>query len=122
MQIKALVIETAYPGDVVISLALAHALKQCNSEAHITYLVRPDAVELTQCSPHVDEVISFDKRGLESGLAGLIRKSEELNTKGFTHVFVLQNSRRNLALVKRLTVPHKVGFGEESSVSTSCLP
>lgn len=109
--INALVVETAFPGDAIISLALAHELKRQVSGSKISYLVRPDAAEIIKASPHVDDVIVFDKRGKHSGLAGLDQIASYLREASYTHLFLLQNSRRNLELAKRLGIPNVIGFG-----------
>jgi heptosyltransferase II len=109
--INALVIETAFPGDVVISLALAAELKRLAPDARLTYLVRPDAQELACASPDVDEAIVFDKRGADSGMAGVEKIASQLNAQGFTHLYLLHGSRRSIELAKRLNTKHKIGFG-----------
>lgn len=107
---NALIVETAFPGDVVISLALAHALKQAEPSSRITYLVRPDAASIPEHSPHVDAVLVYDKRGSERGLTGIRQKSKELKSHEFTHVFLLQSSPRNLELARQLQASTIVGF------------
>ena len=108
---KTLVIETAFLGDVIISLALARELKRLEASAEISYLVRPDSEEVIRACPDVDNVIVFDKRGTESGRTGLVRKADELNAKGFDTVILLHSSRRSQMLCESLHAPIKVGFG-----------
>ncbi|HET6510957.1 MAG TPA: hypothetical protein VFH43_02105, partial [Candidatus Kapabacteria bacterium] len=93
--INALVIEMAFPGDVVISLALPAELKCLAPDARVTYLTRPDAADLAHASPDVDDVIVFDKRGNDSGIAGIERIAAQLNERSFTHLFLLHNSKRS---------------------------
>jgi len=107
---RALVIETAFLGDAIIALSLARELKRLQPECNITYLVRPDAVEIIRASPDVDRVIAFDKRGTESGLAGIRKKSDELNAEGFDVLFLLHGSRRSQMLSAMLKIAVKAGF------------
>jgi heptosyltransferase-2 len=107
---KALVIETAFLGDAIIALSLASEFKRLVPVSHITYLVRPDAARIIGASPDVDHVITFDKRGSESGMAGIKAKADELYAEGFDSVFLLHSSRRSQMLASRLNAPVKVGF------------
>lgn len=105
-----LVIETAYLGDVIISLAVARAIKQQEADAHVVYLVRPDAAELANACPDVDRVVTFDKRGTESGTSGIRRKASELTAMQFDVLVVLHESRRTRLLVEQIPASQKIGF------------
>lgn len=115
--INALVIEMAFPGDVVISLALPAELKRLEPTARITYLTRPDAAELAHASPDVDEVIVFDKRGTDSGTAGIEHIAAQLNAERFTHLFLLHSSKRSIELAKRLNIRAKLGFASDAELT-----
>lgn len=117
-----LVIETAYLGDVIISLAVARAIKQCEPESHVTFLVRPDAVEIAAASPDVDNVISFDKRGRESGSAGIAAKAAELNRLQLDVVIALHSSQRTARLVQQLQGPVRVGWSALGNMLTASVP
>ena len=107
---NALIIETAFLGDAVIALSLARAIKATVPAARVTYLVRPDAREVISASPDVDAVISFDKRGAESGISGIRKKAAELNGVGFDTAFVLHSSARSQRLAALLNCKLKIGF------------
>ncbi|HET9135531.1 MAG TPA: hypothetical protein VFO76_02750, partial [Candidatus Kapabacteria bacterium] len=73
---KLLVIQPAFIGDAVISIALAEALRAIEpDEAEITYLVRPESAGLLIYAPAISKVIAFDKYGKESGAEGIKRKA-----------------------------------------------
>src|SRR2546425_6428314 len=100
---RVLVIETAFVGDVIISLALARALKHRVPAAHISYLVRPEAADIVRICPDVDDVIVFDKYDRERGTAGVARKALELNALAFDVMILLHGSRRSQTLASQLT-------------------
>jgi heptosyltransferase-2 len=114
--INALVIEMAFPGDVVISLALPAELKRLAPDARVTYLTRPDAADLAHASLDVDDVIVFDKRGSDSGMAGIERIAGQLNERSFTHLFLLHSSKRSIELAKRLNIAPKIGFASDAEL------
>jgi heptosyltransferase-2 len=107
---NAIIIETAFLGDAIISLGLAHEIKRQEPPARVTYLVRPGIEEVIACSPDVDEVITFDKYGSERGVAGIKAKANELDQYGFDTLFLLHVSRRSQALAARIECNVKIGF------------
>ncbi len=115
---NALIIETAFLGDAIVSLALARVIKQQDSRgarrselpARVTYLVRPGVEEVVAASPDVDRVITFDKHGSESGIAGIRKKADELNAIGFDTLFLLHSSRRSQSLASLVNSKTKIGF------------
>ncbi len=107
---NALIIETAFLGDAIVSLSLARAIKEARPGAEVTYLVRPGVAEVLLASPDVAQAIVFDKHGAESGPAGIRIKADELNARGFDTLFLLHSSRRSQSLARMLNVPAKIGF------------
>ncbi len=117
-----LVIQPAFIGDVIISIAFAEALKSADPSCNIVYLVRPESVRLLQYAPAINTVIAYDKYGEESGRAGIESKAKELNTMGFDAVVCLHSSIRTLELVKRLNVTIKLGMVAHSAFTRHILP
>ncbi len=107
---NALIIETAFLGDAIISLGLAREVKRQESSARVTYLVRPGIEDVVASSPDVDQVITFDKYGSERGIAGINAKADELNQYGFDTLFLLHASRRSQAVAARIGCNVKIGF------------
>lgn len=107
---RALILETAFIGDVIVSLGLAREIKRLHADAFVAYLVRPESVEIVNACPDVDAVIAFDKYGDETGRTGAIAKAGELNQFGFDTVFALHSSPRTQLLVSNLKAATIVGF------------
>lgn len=106
---KILVVQPAFIGDAVISVALANALRLIDPQTQIAYLVRPESADLLRYAPAISKVIAFDKYGTESGVEGIRRKAEELNQIQFDSIFCLHSSKRTIELVRLLNAPIKVG-------------
>ncbi len=119
---NALVIETAFLGDAILSVALAEALRQHEPDAKITYLVRPESKLLLEYAPAVDHVISYDKYGDESGVQAITSKAEELNKLKFDVVFSLHESQRTRMLLEKLTAPMKIGYGDFTALTDKVEP
>ncbi|HSH70146.1 MAG TPA: hypothetical protein VK997_09515, partial [Deferrisomatales bacterium] len=60
------VVQTAFLGDVVLTTPLFRALRRCHSTARIAALVTPEAAPLIEEDPHLDRVLTYDKKGGES--------------------------------------------------------
>ncbi len=107
---NALIIETAFLGDAIVSLGLAREIKRLDPSSQIIYLVRLGIEEVIASSPDVDRVITFDKHGVERGMSGVETKAKELNGCGFDTLFLLHSSRRSQALAARVQCDVKIGF------------
>lgn len=107
---NALIIETAFLGDAIVSLALAREIKRIDASTRVTYLVRSGVEEVIGSSQDVDRVVTYDKHGSERGLAAIEAKASELNKTGFDTLFLLHESRRSQALATRIQCNVKIGF------------
>lgn len=101
------VLQTAFIGDVVFTSPLARALKVAWPRARLTMVTMPKAAPLAACIPGVDRVVALDKRGKDSGLAGLARVARELECPEV--VFVPHPSLRSALLAYKSGAPVRVG-------------
>jgi heptosyltransferase-2 len=97
------VIQTAYLGDVALTLPLMEALRQLHPRSQRMLVVTPAAAALAACAAAVDEVVSYDKHGRDAGVAGLRRCAQRLREWGVELVLVPHRSLRSalLALLAR---------------------
>lgn len=107
---KILIIETAFIGDAVLSLALAEEIKRLRSDVEIHYLVAPASVSLMSHAPSVVRVLSFDKRGEDVGEGGIRKIADLINAENFDAVFSLHESQRTAKVVSLLNTKYKIGF------------
>ncbi len=119
---KVLVIQTAFIGDAIVSVAFAEALKSADRSCDITYLVRPESVNVLKYAPAINRVIPYDKYGEESGRSGIESKAKELNELGFDAIVCLHSSVRTLELVKRLSAPIKLGIVSNDVFTSQIVP
>lgn len=107
---RALVLQTSFLGDSLLTLPLLRRLKESLPEARISVLTLPKHADVFRGCPWVDEVILDDKRGRHRGLRGLWRIAAELRPRRFDLAVLPHRSLRS-ALVARLAgVPRRVGF------------
>ncbi len=98
------IVQMAYLGDVALTLPLAEALRQIHPEARRALVVIPAAAPLAACAEAVDEVIVYDKRGVDAGFGGLRRCAQRLRQWGAELLLVLHRSLRT-ALLARWSSP-----------------
>ena len=107
---RVVVVQTAFVGDVVFASPVIHALRQAYPQAHLALMVRPDKAELAACIPGLDQVLTFDKRGRESGLTGLFRAAGKLKRGRFDLLISLHRSARSALLAKLSSIQLRLGF------------
>ena len=113
---KLLIVQTGFLGDVVLSTPVITALRKVFPDATISVLTTPQGAELLascpETHPYLDKILSFDKRGSQSGLRGLREMSLKLANEGFDAVFSLHKSWRTALMLWWAGIPRRFGFCE----------
>src|SRR2546430_12173168 len=107
-----LVVQTGFPGDVVLTPPLITALRQQVAPRRLAVLVRPEAAPLVADHPDVDDVLLDDKRGRDGGPFGLLRTARRLRREGFDLAVSPHRSLRTALLLAAARIPRRVGFRE----------
>lgn len=111
---KILITQLSFLGDIVLSTPVIRALAELYPDAKLHFLTTKLGASLVQNDPLLKSVIVFDKRGVDSGIKGLLRKAKELRTYGFDRVFCLHKSFRTAILLKFAKIPERIGFSSSS--------
>ena len=67
-----LIIHTAFIGDIVLSTALISKVKEKYPDSDIYYLTTPLGKEILKNNPKIKEIIVYDKKGKDKGIAAFI--------------------------------------------------
>lgn len=105
-----LVIQTAFIGDVILTLPLVQVCKKLFPTAAIDVVVTPNAKQLCANHPDIREAIAFDKRGADRGVGGLMRLSRVLRARSYDLALVPHRSLRSGALAALSRIPVRIGF------------
>src|SRR5512143_2377213 len=105
---RILVLQTAFLGDVILTLPLVEALKQARPEWEIDVMVIPAAAPMLANHPSIAAVQVFDKRGADRGLMGLLRIALKIRRRHYAAALVPHRSMRSALAVLR--VPRRIGF------------
>ncbi|MFA6981172.1 MAG: glycosyltransferase family 9 protein [Ignavibacteriaceae bacterium] len=113
-QKKIVVVQTAFIGDVVLTLPMLEVLAQNNLDAIIDIVTIPNTSEIFQASPFVNEVIVYDKRNTHKGFKSLISFARMLGDKGYSYIVAPHRSLRTSLLVLFSGIKESVGFNISS--------
>jgi heptosyltransferase-2 len=107
---KFIVIQTAFPGDVVLTLPLVQVLKRHLPDAIIDVLVIPKSAELLYHHPGVHDVIVYDKKGKDAGITSVAKVAGILREKKYGTAIIPHRSLRSAALAAFARIPKRIGF------------
>ncbi|MFC2130884.1 glycosyltransferase family 9 protein [Bacteroidota bacterium] len=108
------IIQTAFLGDVALALYLSETIKKFYNEIDLTFVTTPAAASFVSCAKSIDHVITYDKRGLHSGLHGIKFIAEDLRERNIECIFSPHRSLRS-TLVTYLAKPrYSVGFDKNA--------
>lgn len=107
---NALLIQTAFIGDVVLTTPMIAAFKRYRPEAKLTVMVKPEAVSLLRNNPHVDDLLIIDKKGKHQGAAGMFRMIGEIRSRNFDLLLSPHKSHRTGFLAMFSKIPRRFGY------------
>ncbi|MEO7086188.1 MAG: hypothetical protein ABI442_11775, partial [Gemmatimonadaceae bacterium] len=87
-----LVVQTSFLGDMVLTTPLiAHLAAQ----GPVDVVCTPAAAALLANNPSVRDVIRYDKRGADNGIAGFRQLASRLKARGYDAAYLAQGSSRS---------------------------
>jgi heptosyltransferase-2 len=108
-----LIAQTSFLGDVVLSTPVFAVLRRHYPGAHIAVLVRPEIAGILEAHPHVDAVLTDDKRGGEGGV-GTWRIVRKLRAGHFDVALALHKSLRTAWVLAAAGIGRRVGFRQSA--------
>jgi len=118
------VVQTAFLGDVLLTLPLCAAIKRRHADARVVLITTPQAASFVKGLDVVDEVVSFDKRGehrSHNARAALLLSIQDSNG---AVALVPHKSMRTMMLVRALHTSRVVTYQDAASrwVATDVVP
>ncbi|MGQ4806933.1 ADP-heptose--LPS heptosyltransferase 2 [Candidatus Entotheonellaceae bacterium PAL068K] len=107
---RILILQTAFLGDVVLTLPLIAAVGQQFPQAKVEVLTLPAHAPVLRDQPGVDAVITYDKRGTQRGLSGLLRMVRRLRARHYDLALSPHRSFRSAVLLAGSGIPRRIGF------------
>ncbi len=106
---RGLVIQTAFPGDVILSTPLIRRAAE-RLGAPVDVVVIPAAAPVLANNPHIRDVITYDKKGKDAGLRPFLELARKLRARRYGVAYLAQASPRSALLAVLARIPRRIGF------------
>lgn len=107
---RILIVQTAFVGDVILTLPLLQTAKSLFPDAKIDFLAIPAARNILETVPDIHQLLIYDKRGEAKGAANFFRWIKKLRKNRYYLALVPHRSLRSAALVWGAGIPRRIGF------------
>jgi heptosyltransferase-2 len=107
---KILIIQTAFLGDVILTLPLVQALKRTAPDSEIDFIAIPETEEIVGNHPDISNVIVYDKHGNQRSLSSFLSFRRRLRAANYDVVLSPHRSMRSCLLAKSTHARTRVGF------------
>lgn len=108
---KWIIVQTAFLGDVVLTLPLCAAIKKIDVEADVVMVTTPAASGIAERCDAVDEVVVFDKRARHRSSSARTALARNLHASDAT-VLVPHKSFRTMMLVRDMRAQRVVTYAD----------
>src|SRR5436190_6227216 len=108
--VKILLIRLRLIGDVVFTTPLVRALKRRFPDAHLTYLVEPEALAVVRGNPHLNEVIVAPRRRGVARITDDLRLARRLRRERYDIAIDLHGGPRSAWLAWLSRAPTRIGY------------
>ncbi len=109
---RILIIQTAFLGDVVLTIPLIMALRRTLPKSHLAVLVTPQVKEILSDNPAIDEIIIFDKKDKERSWGALGHLVRKVKARHFDVAILPHRSFKSSLLAFLAQIPVRIGFNK----------
>jgi heptosyltransferase-2 len=114
-----LIIQTAFLGDVILTLPLVQVMKRKFPDSQIDFLAIPSTSEILKNHPDISELIIYDKHGKQKSFLALLHLANKLRRKRYEAVLCPHRSLRSCLITKFSEASIRVGF--DNSALRNCF-
>ncbi|MBL7072351.1 MAG: glycosyltransferase family 9 protein [Candidatus Omnitrophica bacterium] len=107
---RILITRTDRLGDVVLSTPIIRFMRKMYPSAYIAFMVRPENRDVVENNPHLDEVIVYDKYGLEKSFWKTFLFALKLRKKKFDVGIALHPTNRTHIILFLVGIPSRIGY------------
>jgi heptosyltransferase-2 len=109
---RILIVRTDRIGDAVLSTPAIKAARSALPDSYIAVMVSPQAREIIEGNPYLDEVIVFDKK-ISGGLWGTLGFADKLKRKHFDTALILHPVGRVHMILWLAGIKNRIGFDKK---------
>ncbi len=95
LMLRILVIQTAFPGDAILTLPMLQVLRKMKSDAKIDVLAIPATAEIFQASKSIDEVIVFEKKKHKKNPVKFLKFIKTIRERNYDEIISPHRSARS---------------------------
>ena len=106
---RILIIQTAFIGDVILATPLIKNLRKTFPDSFISFLLIPEAKNVLQNNPNLNEILVYDKRR-NRGIGGLLKMVRIIKERQFDLAMIPHRSLRSALLAYLSGIPERFGF------------
>lgn len=110
MDEKFLVIQTAFPGDAILTLPFIQKLNEIYQNRYIDVICIPATAEIFSSSPYVNNIIVLDKKDRYKSFLSILKFSLKLRQENYSKVFSPHRSFRTSLIVLLSGIKDSTGF------------
>lgn len=107
---RILIIQTAFLGDVVLTVPLIMALRRAYPNSYLCAMVIPQVREILQDNPALDEIIVYDKKDKEKSWLSFLRLCKKIKAQNFDLAILPHRSFKSALLTFLAKIPCRIGF------------
>lgn len=107
---RILILQTAFIGDVLLTLPLLQSVKKLFPGARLDFLAIPAARNILETHPDIHQLIIYDKRKRDKGIIAFFQLIRRLRENRYDLAVVPHRSIRSAALVWAAGIPRRIGF------------
>ena len=112
---RILVVLPNWFGETLFATPFLRALRSHWTNAFLATLGWPQCKEVLLHSPHVNELLDYDERGIHRSLSGKWRLIRMLRERRFDAAFILRRSLSRSLLLVLAGIPARIGFANAKS-------
>lgn len=112
-----IIYQTAFIGDIILSTSIVRTIRENCADSKIIFITTPAGKNLLQNNPSIDEIIVYDKRSADKGIAGIIRITRRLREiiKSEESVYISPHRFIRASVIGFLSgSPVRVGFTDST--------
>ncbi|MFK5956711.1 MAG: glycosyltransferase family 9 protein [Planctomycetota bacterium] len=108
-----LLVDTSFLGDVLCAEPLVRAAV-AKFDGPVDFLTSPGGAQMLCGHPDLREVMVYEKRGADKGIAGIFRLAKALRQRQYARVICSHRSWRTAFLLRLARIPERVGYDNAS--------
>ncbi|MBI5472118.1 MAG: lipopolysaccharide heptosyltransferase II [Ignavibacteriae bacterium] len=112
---RIVVFQTAFIGDVVLTTSLIQVLRRQLSDALIDVVAIPAGAAVLRGHPDIHDIIVYDKRGVASGVLGIVSMIQRLRSNQYTTAVIPHRSLRSGLICFLAGIPRRIGFSTSAA-------